>query len=179
MSTRKDLDGLLWKMISKALRECIAVHGPIDNNFVGSATKRVIRNIVESPNFREQCPDDLYNKMVVDSLRLYYEQVLWDQREKVKKLQKEVSQSLKAPMNGGADKRGAKIREMNNEIQSLRSKLKKYEEGQEPKPKKPVLTDDDKTRLMAYKLWELANKPPNMDKDFWRMAEWLLYRILG
>lgn len=35
------------KRVSGALRNCIQSHGPIDNTWIGSATKRIIQNIYE------------------------------------------------------------------------------------------------------------------------------------
>lgn len=195
--TESDADRILWRLISSALKECIQCHGAIDKNFVGSATKRVIRNIIECKSFREVCPEDLYNKMIVDSLEVYHEQELREKENKIAALKRTIQNLQKAPKpkpESKQDKRGVKILELNNEVQSLKSKLMKYEKKaiRETKPFLPIpetnghtngkLTDSksekdfrQKTEELAYKLWEVAGKPEQLDQQFWFLAEWLLH----
>src|SRR5436190_15307440 len=55
----------LWEAIKNALIECINTHGPITKEFIGSAAKRIVMNIMENR------PNDgtVLDKMIVDTMQ--------------------------------------------------------------------------------------------------------------
>ena len=72
-----EIDHVLWDLVSAGIRQCIRHHGPINTSLVQSATMRVIGFIVNCERFRQLCPDDLYNVLIVGTQEYYYEQKIW------------------------------------------------------------------------------------------------------
>lgn len=52
-------DSPLWCAIVDALKECIEHHGSIGKRYVGSATKRIMRNILMDKQLMKLVPDDV------------------------------------------------------------------------------------------------------------------------
>src|SRR4051812_14917731 len=81
-------DAILWNLVTAGLRECIRAHGPIgtSNSDIGSATKRIISNIINSEEFKKQCPEDLYNKLIVKTLKLIHKQEIFSKDRLIRAL---------------------------------------------------------------------------------------------
>ncbi len=106
---------ILWGVISEALFLCIKAHGPITSEFVGSAVKRVVRGIINNQDFKDICPDDEYNKLIVDSLETLHTQEIGWKEAKINRLNSE-NYALES-----------KIKHLENELNRYESKLKKEE----------------------------------------------------
>jgi len=55
----KALDSNLFIAISKALNECIDVHGPINKHFIGSAAKRIMVELMIDEIVQKMMPSDV------------------------------------------------------------------------------------------------------------------------
>lgn len=147
-----ELDRVLWRIVMEGLTDCIRSHGPITRNYLSSATKRVIANIIETPEFRELCPDDLYNKLIVDTLEFHYQQKLHTKHKHIQRLQERLKALQQEKEKYLKEQRAAKHDDniLQKELTTLR--LKMIERGkkmQELNDVNQALESDQKDTLQA------------------------------
>lgn len=126
-----DIDAVLWETIMNGLVDCIKAHGPIKSYFITSATKRVLRGIVENEEFRELCSEDVHNKLIVKSLQKHYEIRLADEiryrtKKEVALTQKYTEEVKQLKEEKKKRETGQKIHNtgIENSMKKLREKLK-------------------------------------------------------
>jgi predicted RNase H-like nuclease (RuvC/YqgF family) len=174
-------DRVLWNLVRDAIKDAIRAHGPITNNGnIGSAVKRVIRGIIHNKKFQESCPEDLYHKLVADSLKVYYEGELAHLRKKVNilewELHKKKSELVTLPAKQEwIDRLRESVSNLSREKVSLRRELdaaqKELQKHQlDAKEKKKIKAQ--LTKKVAHKIWEGTGNPDELHN--WFLAEKLV-----
>jgi Protein of unknown function (DUF2934) len=156
------LDKLVWDLTKNALRNCIHSHGPITEKYLDSATKRVLRAIVDSQELRDISPD-VYYALVVDSLEHLHKheinpirQQLWETRQELKKAKQQIF-------------------ELTTQLEAAHRKIEK--ENIEKIPKSQVLHQI--TKKLAMVLWYSEGQPEGQDIRHWLLAERLALALMA
>jgi hypothetical protein len=74
----------IWEAIVQGLKECIIDHGPITKEFIGSATKRIARAIVESVEHEDELSGRIW-----DTLHTVKDQERWRMTKEIERLRKD------------------------------------------------------------------------------------------
>lgn len=62
----------LWSLLKDTLEECIEEHGPIGLDEVKLVVRSIVRNILDCEEFYKECKEDVYNRMILDTLKIFY-----------------------------------------------------------------------------------------------------------
>ena len=83
---------VLWECVTKAIKDCIKAHGPITKNFCASATKRIVKEMVESivvyPDVKKKFDQMLDEDTITNCLESYINRSM-EKNKIINKLRKE------------------------------------------------------------------------------------------